>query len=86
MRVLDELATAIVQEFEMMWGCTTDSNNQPEQKVSSPSEVAVFDRVRPAEKKKFTPIIFSFSTDVSLEGIAKKSDKDHEVGPGSEDE
>lgn len=85
MRVIDELTAAIVQEFEMMWASSTDDDQQ-EEKRSSPSEFVVFDRARTAEKEEVDPMIFSFSADVSMEGIAKTPDNDDETKSKSLDD
>ena len=79
MSVLDELAAAIVQEFDTMWASSTDGDQQ-EEKRSSPSEFVVFDRTRTAEKEEVAPMTFSFPTNVSMEGIAKIPDNDDEAG------
>ena len=69
--VLDDLATAAMQEIELMWSCLGEENQRGQSKSS---EDTAYDGKKKGKKKEVTPIIFSFSSDVSVEGVTKDGD------------
>ena len=68
MPVLNQVVAAAIQEIEMIFSCGNHNEQRDQNEHQKSSEVVVYDNQKPGE---FIPVVFSFSSEVSIEGFAK---------------